>query len=74
MIMTFVFGSNQLDFKVKKEYRIKDVLKILNDDTSHQSDLENLHYVISKRLNQKINVLYTFEQAKLYNGDTLIIE
>jgi len=73
MILTFEFGANQIDFKVEKGYRIKDVLQILNDDTPLKSDLENLHYIMSKRRNQKINVLYTFEQAKLYNGDTLVI-
>jgi len=73
MILTFVFDADQIDIKVEKEYRIKDVLQILNDDTHFRSDLEKLHYVMSKRRNQKINVLYTFEEGKIYNGDTLVI-
>lgn len=73
MNLTFVNDDNQVDFKVEKEYRIKDVMQILGNDTHLKSEVENLHYVISKRRNQKINVLYTFEQAQLYNGDTLVI-
>jgi len=73
MVLTFVFDTDQVDIKVKKDDVIKDVLKILNDDTHFRSDLEKLHYIMSKRRNQKINVLYTFEEGKIYNGDTLII-
>jgi len=73
MILTFDYGANQVDFKVEKDYRIKDVLRILNEDTELKSDLEKLHYIGSKRRNQKVNILYTFEEAELFNGDTLVI-
>jgi len=73
MILTFEFGGNQVDFKVEKAHKIKDVLRILNDDAGLTSDLENLHYITSKRRKQRINILYTFAEAKIFNGDTLVI-
>lgn len=73
MILTFDFGMDQVDFKVEKEYKIKDVLKILNEDTALNCDLEKLHYITSKRRKQKINILYTFQEAFIFNGDTLVI-
>ena len=73
MILTFIIGTYQADFKIDKSYKIKDVLKIINENTSLKSDLESLHYVTSKRRKRRINILYTFEEAKLFNGDTLIV-
>ena len=73
MILTFIIGTHQTDFKVDKTYKIKDVLKVINENTPFKNDLESLHYVTSKRRKQRINILYTFEEAKLFNGDTLIV-
>ena len=73
MILTFEYGTHQADFKVEKTDKIKDVLKILNTDTTFTCDVENLHYLTSKRRKQKINIRYTFEEANIFNGDTLII-
>lgn len=72
MIITFETNSGQADFKVDKNYRIKDVLKILSENTVLKCDFD-LQYVTSVRKNQKINVLYTFNEAGLFNGDTLIV-
>lgn len=73
MILTFKFGEMQTEFKVEKEHKIKEVLKILKEDVGLEIDLETCHYITSKRRNQKINSLYTFEEAKIFNGDTLVI-
>lgn len=73
MILTFEFGINSMDFKVEKEHRIKDVLKILNEDAGLSCELEKIAYLISRRRKQKINILYTFEEANIFNGDTLVV-
>jgi len=70
MIVTFIAGDKQADFKVEKHDLIKDVLEVLNESTELKVN-QDLQYVISERRKQKINVLYTFAQAKIYNGDVL---
>ena len=71
MILTFIIDTYQTEFKVDKSHRIKDVLKVINENTSLKSNLDALHYVNSKRRKQRINILYTFEEARLFNGDIL---
>jgi len=73
MTLTFISGMFQGDFKVDKTYIIKEVLKILTENTEIKCDLKTIQYVSSIRRMKKINILYTFEEAGLFNGDILII-
>ncbi len=67
--------KNGMDIKVNREQRIMDTLLILIDGgiLQEQSDLEN-NTIYSERLDKKIDVKMTYEQAEIYNGDILYLD
>lgn len=67
--------KNEMDIKVNREQRIMDTLLILIDGgiLQEQSDLEN-NTIYSERLDKKIDVKMTYEQAEVYNGDILYLD
>ena len=73
MIITFMNKTNVSDFKVAKQQRIIDVLKVLNEDTEFNINITNAKYILSTRLQEKVNTFKTFQEARIYNGDLLEI-
>ena len=73
MIITLQKDKVTTNFKVNEEQRIYDVLKTILDNTSLYNNCTHIRYVTSKRRREKINVLKTFQEAQILNGDTLII-
>jgi len=67
--------KNEMDIKVNREQRIMDTLLILIDGgiLQEQSDLEK-NTIYSERLDKKIDVKMTYEQAEVYNGDILYLD
>ena len=67
--------KNGMDIKVNREQRIMDTLLILIDGRilQGQSELEN-NTIYSERLDEKIDVKMTYEQAEIYNGDILYLD
>lgn len=67
--------KNEMDIKVNREQRIMDTLLILIDGgiLQVQSNLEN-NSIYSERLDKKIDVKMTYEQAEIYNGDILYLD
>lgn len=73
MIITFTNKTSICDFKVANQQRIIDVLIILNNDTEFDINISKAKYILSNRLQEKVNTLKTFQEARIYNGDILQI-
>ncbi|MFV0393338.1 MAG: hypothetical protein ACK5LC_02930 [Coprobacillaceae bacterium] len=73
MILTFTNNEVSIDFKVAETERIIDVLKTISENTEMRVNLETVSYVYSKRLQEQIHILNTFESVEIYNGDILEI-
>jgi len=73
VILTFKYKDQSDNFKVSEDQKIIDVLSIITSNTNMQFSLKENDFIYSKRMKEMVNIRKTFEEAKLYNGDTLIL-
>lgn len=73
LILTFTNRLMSMDFLVNSDIQIKEALFIITENTDFKLE-KKPNFIFSKRRDQKINVMYSFEQADIYSGDKLIVE
>lgn len=73
LILTFTNRLMSMDFLVNSDIQIKDALSIITENSNFKLK-KKPDFIFSKRRDQKINVIYSFEQANIYSGDELIVE
>lgn len=60
------------DLQVNNQQRIKDTLQILAEGLNMDTIRKN-RYIQSKRTNYRIETTLTYEQAKIFTGDELMV-
>lgn len=64
----------QIDIQVSSKQKIIDILQILLENHVIQKEqIQNITMIKSLRNSSYVSSLLTLEQAKIYNGDTLVI-
>ncbi|MFQ8704894.1 MAG: hypothetical protein ACLR9T_02435 [Thomasclavelia sp.] len=72
IILTFTNKYKKVDFLLNDEMIIKDAIKTIIENTEFKIDKE-VEYIYSKRKHEKVNINYTFNQAKIFTGDELVV-
>lgn len=70
--ITIKYLDFEKDFLVNSKLKIKEALDIISQSQMLLFD-NNSNYIYSLQNNEMVPVSYTFENAKIYNGDKLII-
>lgn len=70
--ITIKYLDFEKDFLVNSKLEIKEALDIISQSQILLLD-NNISYIYSLQNNEMVPVSYTFENAKIYNGDKLII-
>lgn len=70
--ITIKYLDFEKDFLVNSKLEIKEALDIISQSQILLLD-NNSSYIYSLQNNEMVPVSYTFENAKIYNGDKLII-
>lgn len=75
LTITISKSNYSCDIQVNPEQKIRDALRIIEENLHVGiGNTQDIFYIKSKRTGRNINVENNFEQARIFDGDNLIIK
>lgn len=64
-------AGRELELMVSGRQKIKETLRVLNDNPAYHMSAQIPDYIMARRKNRRISTESTYEQAAIYEGDIL---